>query len=119
MLQLEAQPLHVPIQDPRREVEQTRVRIQDPRREVEQPRVQIQDLRREVEQPRREVEQIQDRLQEAILRALIQVRDQIDLLHVRAHPLLPGQDQVHQHEVVEAAAAVAEEEIIRRIQTGT
>ena len=122
MLQLEAQPLHVPTHDPPIEPELILAQIHAPQREAEQLHVQTYDLRRD---------QPPDRPQEIILRhgpqhdlrivqhALIQ-QDQRALRHVRAHLLQQGLDQAPQHEAAEVAAAVAalhEEEIIRHKKT--
>ena len=125
MLQLEAQPLHVPTHDPPLEVELILAQIHAPQREAEQLHVRPHDLRRETEQPR---DQPQDRPQEAIRQhdlqhalrivqhALIHARERRDLRHVRVLLLQQDQDQAPQHEAAEVAAAVAalhEEEIIR------
>ena len=124
MLQLEAQPLHVPTHDLPLEAELILAQIQEPQREVERLHVQTHDRLQELEQPRDQPQNRREAIQQHDLQhvlrivqhALIQARERRDLRHVRVLLLQQDQDQAPQHEAAEVAAAVAalhEEEIIR------
>jgi len=123
VLQLEAQPLHVPTHDLPLEAELILAQIQEPQREVERLHVQTHDRLQELEQPRDQPQNRREAIQQHDLQHVLRIvqhaliqQDQRALRHVRAHPRQQDQDQAPQHEAAEVAAAVAalhEEEIIR------
>ena len=124
MLQLEAQPLHVPTHDLPLEAELILAQIHAPQREAEQLHVQTHDRLQELEQPRDQPQNRREAIQQHDLQhvlrivqhALIQARERRDLRHVRVPLQQQGLDPAPQHEAVEIAAAVValhEEEIIR------
>ena len=124
MLQLEAQPLHVPTHDPPLEAELILAQIHAPQREAEQLHVQTHDRLQELEQPRDQPQDRREAIRQLDLQhdlrivqhALIQARERRDLRHVRVPLQQQGLDPAPQHEAVEIAAAVValhEEEIIR------